>query len=304
MTDHARRALEGTYDSVRIVRQLHAVPPHEVYEVVVDGDRAVYKGNVGPTGTAGVEGRVQAFVDATTTVPVPTVMHVGDDHFVAAYDERAPDPAAEPEPTVGWARAAGRALATLHVETAPHLDAYGCFEPDGEGVQPAGFDDWHAAARSYLQTHGEVAADHGHGAVVDDVVAALDRRPDAFDGATTPVCCHGWASPEHVAVDGDRVACVVDFEHAIAAPAEYDYWRTIHATFDDHDPARDAFRDGYASVNALPDDLEAREPLYALLNLVYYFESLYVQAQHGPEETQRRAQELAAATRRVLDSLD
>jgi hypothetical protein len=62
----------------------------------------------------------------------------------------------------------------------------------------------------------------------DHYVAAW--HPDAFADADEPVCCHDLATPEHVAVADDTVACVVDFEHAIAAPAAFDYWRTVHPT--------------------------------------------------------------------------
>jgi hypothetical protein len=303
MQASARRALDGAFDSVSIVRQLHDVPPHAVFEVVVDGERAVYKYDVAPTGSAGVEGRVQALVHAQTPVPAPRVLALGPDHYVAAWHPDAPAPDASTTAGPTWARAAGRALATLHDDTASLVDGYGAFEPDDDGVRTAGHETWVDAAIAYATRHRRAVAEYGHGDTVDEVIEYLRAHPEAFADAGEPVCCHGWATPEHVAVEDDTVACVVDFEHAIAAPAAFDYWRTVHPTFDDDAPRR-AFRDGYRSVRDLPPALDEREPLYALLNAVYYFESLHVQAQHDRHETARRARGLTAHVHDLLDSLD
>jgi Ser/Thr protein kinase RdoA (MazF antagonist) len=104
-------------------------------------------------------------------------------------------------------------------------------------------------------------------------------------------------------VDGQAV-CLVDFEHAIAAPSEFDYWRTVLPTFnhDDNDFQK-TFREGYASVRSLPDGFERRAPFYVVLNEVYYFESLYVQDQHGPEETEECAERFRNSVTETLDSL-
>ncbi|WP_185715674.1 hypothetical protein [Halocatena pleomorpha] len=80
----------AAFESYSIVRQLHDVPPHEVYEVTVNGHRAVYKGDTGPTGNAAIEVRVAAFIGEQTSVPVPRILLVGDDHFVAAWHPDAP----------------------------------------------------------------------------------------------------------------------------------------------------------------------------------------------------------------------
>lgn len=92
MTQEIRDRLASIADSYELVRRLHDVPPHEVWEARVDGERAVYKGNTGPTGHATTEGHVTAFVDAHTSVPVPTVLHVGDGDYLAAWHPDAPDP--------------------------------------------------------------------------------------------------------------------------------------------------------------------------------------------------------------------
>jgi fructosamine-3-kinase len=301
MSEDAHDRLASACEGHRIVRKLHDVPPHEVYEVRVDGRRAVYKGNTGPTGRATTEGHVIAFVGERTGVSVPTVLHVGGEFFVAAWHPQVPSPEAEPSTTDAWIRAGGRGLARLHAETGPSVDGYGAVTPEDGGLT-APHDDWHDAAVAYLGDRRPVLAEHGHGDVVDAAVAALTERPDAFAGAGAPVVCHGWWTPEHVAVAGGEVVCAVDFEHALAAPAEYDYRRTALPTFADGD-RQARFREAYESVRPLPEGIDRREPFFGLLCVVYYLESLYVQDQHGPEETARRAERLRESVRETLDDV-
>lgn len=286
--------LASRFTEYSVARCLHDVPPHEVYEVRVDDRRAVYKGTTGPTGRAATEGHVMRFVDEHTTVPVPTVRVVGDSWFLMDWNSAAPTPDAESGATDPWVSAAGRALARLHDDSTPAVDGYGDPEPAGDVVS-APQDDWHAAAVAYLRHRHEPLARYGHADVVDAAVDALTDRPDAFAGAGDSVLCHGWWTPAHVAVEDDRATCVVDFEHALAAPAEYDYWRTVILAFEDAEGA-DALRAAYESVRPLPAGRTDRAPFFRLLCLVYYFESLHVQAQYGPEETRRRAEGLRETT--------
>ncbi|MEZ3162883.1 hypothetical protein ABNG03_02155 [Halorubrum sp. RMP-47] len=203
MESEVDERLGARFDRHEVRRRLHDVPPHEVYEVSVDGRRAVYKANVGPTGSAGVEGRVMRAVGDGTSVPVPEPLVVADDYFVAAWHPDAPAPEADHEADEAWARAAGRGLATLHDETASMVDAYGAFRPDG-ALAVRGREEWRAAAIEYVRERRPVLARYGHADVADWVLDHLTERPGAFDGAGGPVCCHGWATPEHVAVaDGE-----------------------------------------------------------------------------------------------------
>ncbi|WP_434521622.1 phosphotransferase family protein [Halorubrum sp. AS12] len=295
--------LDARFDNHKVRRRLHDVPPHEVYEVSVDGRLAVYKGDTGPTGNAETEGRAMAAVGDHTSVPVPEMLCVGDGYYVAAWHPDAPSAEADHEADEAWARAAGRGLATLHDETAPFVDAYGAFRPE-EPFAVRGRDEWQAAAVEYVEDRRPVLARYGHADVVDRVLDHLAARPDAFAGAGEPVCCHGWATPEHVAVADGEVACLIDFEHAIAAPGEYDYWRTVFPAFGpgESDP-RTAFREGNESLRSLPAGFERRAPHYALLNAVYHFESLYVQDQNDPEETGRKADRLRSRVDAILDDL-
>lgn len=281
---------------------------------MVDGQRAVCKVDTGPTGTAGVEGRVTAFVGERTSVPVPEVLAVDDDFYVAAWHPDAPAPDVERVVTVEWALAAGRGLATLHDETAPRLERYGriTLESTRETIAIDGHDAWQEAAVAYVKRLESTLEAYGHADVVARARERLQARPDAFAGAGEPVVCHGWWSPEHVAVaDGDtadgeetggEVACVVDFEHAIVAPGEWDLWRSVLPVFDGGEP-QSAFRAGYESVRPLPAGFEERRDAYVLLHSLYFLESLFVQAQHDEGETARRADWMRTRIEAVLESL-
>lgn len=171
------------------------------------------------------------------------------------------------------------------------VDGYGEPRATDEGLT-APHDDWHAAASAYVHARRPVLADHGHADLADAVLDLLDDRPDAFEGAGASVCCHGWWTPEHVAVRDSEVTCVVDFEHALAAPAGFDYWRTVLPAFlaTGDEAGLETFHEGYESVRPLPGDVDRRKPWFLLLCGTYYVESLYVQNQHDPEETERRAE--------------
>jgi fructosamine-3-kinase len=296
--------LASQFDTYRIVRQLHDVPPHEVYEVYVDGQRAVYKTDTGSTGSAATEGRVTTFVGERTSVPVPEILLVGDEYYVAAWHPDAPAPNKGGEVDERWASIAGRGMARLHAETDPLTDEYGQFHSQNGDIAIAGHSDWHAVALAYVRRYRSVADRHGYADTMDAVVEFLNDRPDLFEGVGGPVCCHGWATPEHVSIRGDQVGCMVDFEHAIAAPGEFDYWRTILPTFShESDTMRQAFRDGYESLRSLPTGFEDRKPIYILLNEIYYIESLYIQNQHGPEKTAERAEWIRSSIVEKLDNL-
>lgn len=305
MRTDVRTRLDAQFDDFTIVDQIHDVPPHEVFAVTVDGERALYKGSVGPTGKAGLEGRVMRLLATETTVPVPPIELIGEDWYLAEWDDRAPKPDDPGTADVSWASAAGRGLATLHEESAALVDQYGHLKPDGKGVTVEGHDSWHTAAIDYVRERRPVLAEYGHEDVADAVLDLFGGQPEAFERADEPVICHGWATPEHVAVDDDTASCFVDWEHVLAAPGEWDYLRTIGPAFGpDYDgDAAIAFQEGYESVRPFNDGFEHRRHYYLLLNGVYYFESLYVQDQHTDEETERRASRLREQVHTLIDEV-
>ncbi|MFD1525710.1 phosphotransferase, partial [Halolamina salina] len=108
-------ALSTHTDQYEIVRELHRVRPHATYEVRYRGERAVCKVETHPEAELGREAAAMRYVAETTSVPVPELLAVGDDHFVARWMDAVPDdPPTRDEARI---RALGRGLATLHAET-------------------------------------------------------------------------------------------------------------------------------------------------------------------------------------------
>lgn len=306
MNDEIEHLLASAFTTYRINRELHAVPPHRVYEVEVDGERAICKHSTDPTGSAGLEGRILAFVSEHTTVPVPEIITAGDGYFIARWHPDAPPPGSAIEPTKTWAYGAGVGLATLHDETAKVIDRYGHFTIRDGQLTIIGDRSWQAAALAYIARHRPVLDRFGHADMADIAYETLEEAPDLFEGVGGPVCCHGWVSPEHVTVTEEgQPACMVDFEHAMAAPPAFDYWRAVVATFGPGEPTPEqcAFRRGYESIRPLDDRFDDRKPLFDILNLVYFFESLYVQEQHEPDEIERRAKHMRKLLTAKLDTL-
>ncbi|MFC6906973.1 phosphotransferase [Halalkalicoccus tibetensis] len=231
MNHDLHETLTAQFSTYHVLDQLHAVPPHGVYEIVVEGQHAVYKCSTDPTGKAEIEGRITALIGEHTTIPVPEILSVGDDHYIAAWHPDAPAPYNGQAVDNNWSYAAGRLLATLHNETPPFFENYGRFAPTENGISVVGSTEWQTAAIEYIQRHQPILAKYGHGDIADAVINVFTDRPGAFDGAGGVVCCHGWATPDHVAVDDGEAVCVLDFEHTIAAPGEFNYWRTVLPTF-------------------------------------------------------------------------
>ncbi|NHN46075.1 phosphotransferase [Halostella sp. JP-L12] len=309
-------ALAQRYDDYAVHRLLHDVPPHETYEVTVDGRRAVCKVATDPRGDPATEARVMAFVGRETTVPVPTVLALGDGYFVAEWCPDVPRAANADETK---ARAMGVGLATLHRETADAVDAYGRFEPadasatrrcgdcDGlVGTAPviAEKADWRAVALDRLADRRAYLESVGHADVADAVAGYLQSHPDAFDGASDPVLCHGNYLPDHVGVDGGEIARVIDFEHALCGPAEYDCWRTLLPLSRNESGEVEAFREGYESVRPLSDGFDRQRDLYSVLLAVSYLKALYLQDQHDAARTRRIAEQLREHAFETLDALE
>lgn len=340
-----REKLETTLapyaDDATVVRELHDVPPYRVYEVRLDDRRAALKIDAHPRGHAADEGRVHDYVANHTAAPVPEVLAVGTDHYLAAWD----DTIASASETIdaNWARTAGRWLGTLHGETAGDFDGFGRprdggdHEDDGKPALDAlgtaleldAHAEWVDAVIDRLEYHRTYLESVGHEDVADDVSQFLRRHPNVLDGVGEPVLCHGDVHPEHVVGTGttsaepgtetadgtpaatastaDGAASAIDFEHALVAPAEYDYWRTVLPYIDARDDVDEvvsrAFRRGYESVRSLPDDLEQRRPIYGVITAVSALESLFLQRNVGPERRTERAERLRSVVDETLARL-
>ncbi|MFC4987100.1 phosphotransferase family protein [Saliphagus infecundisoli] len=281
-------------NDARVLEELHAVPPYRVYEVSLDGRRGVLKIDDHSRGHAADEGRVHAFVASETSMEVPNVIAVGDDHYVTDWEdafEGSPTPIEEE-----WAHIAGVWLGGLHADTADAFPGFGRPRDHGTGLTIDVHDRWTDAARERIAYHREFLETVGHADVADAVDRFLGENPGVFEGCGGPVLCHGDVHPEHLSRTDGGTATAIDFEHALGAPAEYDYWRAATPYFEAADgvgtSALRAFQAGYESVRELPAGIEERRPAFRLLNLVAFLESLYLQENLGADERERRAENM------------
>lgn len=306
MPDHASRThdlLASRFDHVSVGDRLHAVPPHVVNAVDVDGRRAVCKLAVGPEAVLPREAAAQAHAARETDLPVPAVLASGEDFYVAEWLAGVPDPGGDHD-LESWARTAGAGLARLH-EGVP-MPAHGPLRAGDEGLAVDARDSAAGALAGYLEDLRPGVAGTGYADVLDDAAAFLRDHPGAVAGAGDPVLCHANWLPDHVGVDGAEVTAVIDFERAVAAPAEHDYWRAAVPLFagpDADEDAETAFRAGYEAVRPLPEGFEARRDVHRLAIAASFVESLFVQDQHDPDATGRKAASLREGVGDLLADL-
>lgn len=304
--EDVRDALELHADDYEIERELHAVPPHAVYEVTVENTRAVCKVARGPRADPATEARVVQFVGHQTSVVVPRILGVGEDWFVAEWRDGLGE---GPTPDAERARAMGAGLATLHEETAGAFERTGFPSAGGEGGEGGGLavdghSSWAETVCDLLADRRDYLADFGYAEVAETARSFVRENPGLFDGAGVPVLAHGNYLPDHVGVADGKVTCVIDWEHALVAPAEYDYWRTAMPLFggpDGSETERETFREGYESVRSLPSGFEDRADCYRLVNAVSYLEALHLQDQ---KETQEKARLAVRFRESVFDAID
>lgn len=286
-------ALASHADDYAVRRALHRVPPHVTYEVEIDGTRAVCKLATHPEGDPATEARVIQHVEANTSVPVPEILAVGKDYFVAAWHDGVPQEAPQVDETV--VRTMGAGLATLHEETA--FDSPGFLRVGGDGLELDARETWHAVVCEHLAGLQDWLEPHGYDDAADVALAFVREHPDLLAGCGDSVLCHGNYLPDHVGTADGALACLIDFEHAVVGPGEYDFWRAALPTFYSIDRGIDeggveAFRAGYESVRPLPDGFDDRREIHWLVNMVSYFQSLFLQRQVTGEEARRRAERM------------
>ena len=296
MTRDIHDALTSHSVEYAVRRELHDVRPHRVYEVEFGGTRAVCKLGRSPEADPAREARVLQYVDENASIPVPTVLTVGPDHFVAEWHDGVPD-----DPTLTDARAAamGRGLATLHAEAAPEFDRSGRLSASDGRLRVDGDDRWSDTLCALLADRREFLADVGYEDVAAAALAVVRERRDLFDAAPYVTLLHGNFLPDHVGLEDGDVACVIDFEHALVGPAEFDYQRAALPMFHGPDAAaesaRERFREGYESVRPLPPGFEQRWPAHELVNLVSYLKALHLQ--RGDRDTAQSVARRAHGTR-------
>ncbi|WP_132058781.1 phosphotransferase family protein [Halorussus amylolyticus] len=292
MSRTVQDVLASQTDDFEVHHKLHDVDPHAVYEVTFEGRKAVCKVSRGPRGAATIEGRVLRYVGRETTIPVPEILTVGAEGFVAAYCDDAPE---EPDPEERrldseWLRVAGRALARLHDEAT--FDRPGLLTVDGDSadtntgirVDADARATWSDALDDLLAVYHGALRGTEYATTVADAREFLSNHADRFDvfQSQEPSLLHGWFSPDHVAVSDGAVNRVIDFEHALVGSSEWDYWRTAMPLFEgggweQPTDAREVFRSGYESVRPLPDGFEDRADAYRAFVAVSHLDSLHTQ---------------------------
>lgn len=86
-----------------------------------------------------------------------------------------------------------------------------------------------------LRHHPHYFDASGDTSLSDSVEAYVTNQPSVFNGVGEPVLCHGDVHPEYhgQAATGGMLGNA--FEHALVAPAEYDYWQAVMPYFEAND---------------------------------------------------------------------
>ncbi|MBP1987956.1 phosphotransferase family protein [Halolamina salifodinae] len=303
-------ALATDTDDYEIVRELHRIRPHATYEVRFRGERAVCKVETHPESDLGAEAAVMRYVAESTSIPVPELLAVGDDHFVARWMDEVPD--GTPTRDVSRIRALGRGLATLHAETAEigwtgFPRSSGVDDPESPPIDSDPC--WGDTLFTLLERRARYLEQVGYGDLAQEVVTWVRENRGLFDAAGDTVLCHGNYFGEHIGTGADgEASAVIDFEHALAAPAEWDYLRTVLPVFGpgaEHGVPESVFREAYESVRPLPAGFDRRREALVLCNGLSYLRSLHLQRgdQDPPQAVARRARAMAASLRERLGAL-
>lgn len=296
MADHElRAAVESHTTDYELEGELHRIRPHRTHEIRYEGERAVCKLSTHHEGTAGLEGRILAAVGERTSLPVPEVLAIGDDHFVARWHDAVPQE--PPDVTDRRVREIAHGLATLHAETEDWFDSSGLLRiPDSRASRfthtPA--PTWGDTLGAFIDRRARYLEGIGYGDVACDVRAWFEENRTQFDAVEDAVLVHGNFFGEHVGVDADAVSAVIDFEHALVGSPEWDYVRTVLPVFGpsaDHEVSEAVFRDAYESVRPLPVGFDDRRESYVTLTFLSYLRSLHLQ-RGNRDETHAVAQRM------------
>lgn len=295
-------ALARHYDQYTVGDRLHHVPPHVVYEVTVEGTRAVCKVATGPERDPAEEAAAMQFARGRTDLPIPEILASGTGHYVAAWAGNAPDESTA-RPTADRLGALARSLGRLHVATAGAFHAPGFVRVDDPLTveSPGG---WRETLLALLDGYAGRLAAEGHADVAERVATAVAAHADVLDHADTPALLHGNLLPDHVSDDGGEPTFVIDFEHALVGPPEYDYLRTVVPVFlgarrGESALSRKEFRELYESIRTLPSGFGDRRSLHLAVLSVSYLQALYVQ---NPEEDAEGLDSRAESIREHVDA--
>jgi len=253
-----------------------------------------------PSGVAG-EARIQAVLEANSSIPVPPVRGVVDAHdslpapfFVMAacpgeelpYEHLA---AFDDEAMRRLARDTGRYLGELHRidvdgfghvgHTGPELDGKG---PSGDPAVLRSDDarvDWPSYFRARVEAELDGTADSRFASVASDLRTHLEAVADDLEGPFEPVLGRNDHGLHNLLVDPDtgEITAMLDWAYTIAVPPAFDFEFAVYlygGSFltglpdarDRRDLVREAMVEGYRE--AAPERVDAvatPEPRYELV---------------------------------------
>lgn len=269
--DAVRDALETHAESYEVGRELPSRDPNEVYEVRIDGRRAVCKLHEGQDAHVERHALVARRVAERTPTPTPKVLGVGDDYAIFAWSDGTAYEADAPRTLrKRRLRNAGATLARLHETT--HFDAHGYLRARDGRLELDAEGDWSATLESIVGGWTDDLRGTRFESAGEAVLDLVDDHADAFDAADGPDLVHGDYQPENVRFDGEEVVGVLDWEFSLAGAGEFDLSRAEREFFDWHDAPegdasndadlREALLDGYESVRPLPTGFGGRREAY------------------------------------------
>ncbi|MCT9096509.1 phosphotransferase family protein [Haloarchaeobius sp. HME9146] len=267
-----RTAVASISDDYELHEEVRRTHRHLVYEVTIDGRRAVCKHVLEDADREPLarETMILKGVERSTDLSLPTVLGAGDGFAVFSWVAGEPFhddvPQSRQETRL---RTLGRALAHLHNSTADWFDGFGSLTTDSddrlqvENPSPWG-ECWEALVDDWLDR----LAGTPHEDLRDAICEATRRATDRgwFDDVE-PVLTHADAGPANVQFTDTDEALLVDWEGAMAFPGEYDIARACTDFFDlPHAVAsgtlREALFDGYRDIASLPPRSHRRRCLY------------------------------------------
>lgn len=298
LTERVQAAVKHPVDEVH--DRLHDVPPHEVYKVTFQGRQAVCKIGTGPTATAAREAGVLEHVGSQTDLPVPRVLAVGEDYFIASWLDEIPE---TQEGSRTWARIAGQTMGRLHAQTS--FEETGIPRSDTDGLQVTFHETWEKTVQSILRTRRDhlLAAGYDVDAELADTALTTFQEWSSFREEVDSVLCHGNILPDHVRVENETATALIDFEHALIGPPLYDYHRTRLPVFADDPALESAFKRGYESERSIPDGHAENAAAYEICISVSYLRALRIQRAGSAAEREERADRLRDWIRTRLTDL-
>ncbi|WP_458207467.1 phosphotransferase family protein [Haladaptatus sp. NG-SE-30] len=284
------KALATHADEYRIKRELPSRAPNAVYEVTLDGRRAVCKVVSGDDAQIRKDALATRYVYEQTPIPISRVLAIEDDCAIFEWAEGITyDADTNRALREHRLRNAGATLATLHESTSFVACGYlNC--RDGELTLDAR-ETWAALLATILDGWCDDLVGTRFEEAGESVQSFVREHGDGFTAVSGPEFVHGDYQPANLLFEDESVAAVLDWEFCFAGAGEFDLCRAEREFFDWHtapedDDLRGSIREGYESVRTLPPGFEWRRHVYrAVLKLdpMRFFEAWNGQVENADE---------------------